>query len=75
MNEVYIPKNFVWLGGKENSFSGHEAFPIGGGSFFLLRVIVPDLCGCRSHSNELGKSIFLFIVLSFYKEQNFSLLT
>lgn len=24
--EVYIFKNLVWLGGKENSFSGHEAF-------------------------------------------------
>lgn len=69
--KVYIPKNF-WLGGKENSFSGHEAFPISGGSLFLLRVIVPDSYGCRCRSDELGNSIFPYIMYCLvYEELNF----
>lgn len=70
-DEVYIPKNFVRLGRKENSFSGHEAFPLGVVSMFFFRAIVPDLCGCGSHSNEIGKSIFLFIVYCLFMKINF----
>lgn len=62
MKEVYIPQK-KRLGGKENSFSGHEAFSMSGGSLFLLRVIVPDLYGCRCHSDELGNSIFLYMCI------------
>lgn len=67
MKEVYIPKNFGWAAKgivslNTKPFEAH---------FFLLRVIDSNLYGCRSHSNELRNSIFLYIVYCLVCEEQF----